>query len=370
MSSDKETVLARLRACSVFGWQAFVDALFGDGGIHSAMDAQRRLIELLEGDPLPEEDCEALRWVREHGGLEALRRDFQDADSRRVELCASLGIDLETGWSDAMAAMRPRLMPEGYEWPRYEDGEPVILSEYDQRPETISCVAFNFHEAVIDHRQPFVEINTTLVPNSKTVMLDMGEHVKRLAPKVLDADGEEICVGDTVWTLRDARELEVIGLYPEHSYPVKVKERKNGAYTFSGIEPTDLTHRAPVLAADGEPLREGETVWSVDSGTRYTVEKITDELIPIKCRIEMGSTVSLCPSQLTHERPESWERLEEDCAKSDVDYCAERGLLDPSCDTVEGDASTRHCTDCGCTCGEKMARDLVRRARALAERGQ
>ena len=68
--------------------------------------------------------------------------------------------------------------------------------------------------------------------------------------------------------------------------------------------------------------------------------------------------------------PDSWERLEEDCAKSDVDYCAERGLLDPSCDTVEGDASTRHCTDCGCTCGEKMARDLVRRARALAERSE
>ena len=34
-----------------------------------------------------------------------------------------------------------------------------------------------------------------------------------------------------------------------------------------------------VLAADGEPLREGETVLSFDSGTRYTVDKITDELI-------------------------------------------------------------------------------------------
>ena len=65
---------------------------------------------------------------------------------------------------------------------------------------------------------------------------------------------------------------------------------------------------------------------------------------------------------------DTWERLEEDCAKSDVDYCAERGLLDSSCDVVEGDGSTRHCTDCGCTCGEKMARDIVRRAKALAER--
>lgn len=92
------------------------------------------------------------------------------------------------------------------------------------------------------------------------------------------------------------------------------------------------------------------------------------------CYLSFGSLCGTYDSdQLTHTKPEppdSWERLEEDCAKSDVDYCAERGLLDSSCDVVEGDGSTRHCTDCGCTCGEKMARDIVRRARALAERGE
>ena len=39
------------------------------------------------------------------------------------------------------------------------------------------------------------------------------------------------------------------------------------------------------------------------------MEKITDELIPIRCRSEMGSTVSLCPSQLTHERPETRQSI-------------------------------------------------------------
>ena len=38
-------------------------------------------------DLLPE-DREAIAWVREHGGVEGLRRMFQDADNRRVELCA------------------------------------------------------------------------------------------------------------------------------------------------------------------------------------------------------------------------------------------------------------------------------------------
>lgn len=73
-------------------------------------------------DDLPEEDREAAEWLRGHGGIEGLRRLFQDADNRRVELCAALGIDLDKGWSEAMAAMRLRLMPEGYEWPRYEGG--------------------------------------------------------------------------------------------------------------------------------------------------------------------------------------------------------------------------------------------------------
>lgn len=31
----------------------------------------------------------AFEWVEGHGGIEALRRMFQDADSRRVELCAA-----------------------------------------------------------------------------------------------------------------------------------------------------------------------------------------------------------------------------------------------------------------------------------------
>lgn len=121
MSSDKEKVLARLRACSIFGWQAFVDALFGDGGIHSALDAQRRLIELLDGDPLPEGDREALRWVRENGGLQRV----SDHLAYGEEVAGRVGIALY-GSEDRVPVdltpnkleeeLRRRLMPEGMEW--------------------------------------------------------------------------------------------------------------------------------------------------------------------------------------------------------------------------------------------------------------
>ena len=56
-------------------------------------------------------------------------RATQDSENRRAELCHSLGIDLETGWSDAMVEMRSRLMPEGHEWPRYGNREPVLVGD-------------------------------------------------------------------------------------------------------------------------------------------------------------------------------------------------------------------------------------------------
>lgn len=64
---------------------------------------------------------------------------------------------------------------------------------------------------------------------------------------------------------------------------------------------------------------------------------------------------------------DSWERLEQDCSMNDTDYCDYYHLLG-SCNTIEGEGSTRHCTSCQCTCGEKMARHLVRRAKILAKR--
>lgn len=59
------------------------------------------------------------------------------------------------------------------------------------------------------------------------------------------------------------------------------------------------------------------------------------------------------------KRPDSWERLEEDASKQPYGYCVEHGLfIDPY--------------DGGCTTptNELFARDLVRRAKALTERGR
>ncbi len=65
------------------------------------------------------------------------------------------------------------------------------------------------------------------------------------------------------------------------------------------------------------------------------------------------------PSELAHERPESWERLEEDATISPETYCVKRGI-----DFSDVDGQHRVLDEVT----ERMARDLVRRAKELAER--
>lgn len=85
------------------------DGPYSGGMIHISVQKLREICEQIE---------------REFG-VETVKADGIAANNRRVELCAALGIDTDTGWSDAMAEMVKRLMPEGMEWPRFETGEPV-----------------------------------------------------------------------------------------------------------------------------------------------------------------------------------------------------------------------------------------------------
>ncbi|MDO4428541.1 MAG: hypothetical protein Q4B91_03415 [Atopobiaceae bacterium] len=179
------------------------------------------------------EDAEAASWVREHGGIEGLRLMLQDADSRRVELCAALGIDLD-------------------------------------------------------------------------------------------------------------KEFRVDGDGTKHT---------------GSVLPVNLTHRAPVLAADGRPLREGETVWATEDspfsaplerGDEVTVRHVSPYSISVED--EAGVSWAVGSHHLTHERPDSWGRLEEDVTLSVERYCDRCELKKHG----------------GMTWPQLVREDLVRRARALA----
>ena len=263
-------------------------------------------------DLLPEEDREAIEWVREHGGL---------------------------------AEVEKRLMPEGIEWPRFEDSEPVRIGddfERDGDENGVSTVT--------------VYLDGSFALNFRAY--SRGERVKRPAPKVLDADGVEVEVGDDLYTVE--------GMLKFHVSAIDKKSGRIATEAMSALDkwadPKMYTHRAPVLAADGRPLREGETVWGVDGGGPYVVEEpLNKNGLTVLEADGVSRAFSRFPDHLTHERPDSWEQLEDDATVSPEVYCVRRGI-DIS------DVDSAHIVLDDVT--ERMARDLVCRARALAERGE
>lgn len=248
---------------------------------------------------------DAYEWVRKHGGLDIVRRMFRDADSRRVELCGALGIDLDKGWSEAMAAMRLRLMPEGMEWPRFEDGEPVrIGSDFGYG---VKLDSYEVTSILFTSEGCFLEPDYSWEGDDYALMVKQGVRVKRPAPKVLDADGAEIRVGDTVWHVHDLDKFTVTNSNNGENLSVSCMGEDGKEYC---CYPNGLTHRAPVLAADGKP-----------------------------------------------ERPDSWERWRKEWQWPPVKYCELILGVEYDHDTQLNEAF------------DAQGKDLVRRARALAECG-
>ena len=142
-------------------------------------------------------------------------------------------------------------------WPRFEDGEPVWYGDEVDNIRS-SVIAVEFFDGSITMSSDFDHLH-----------LSFGERVKRPAPKVLDADGVEIHVGDTVWHC-------------------------NGIA--SGV------------------------VTSIDAGSLMNTTRYVDE---------SGTEFRDAARSLTHTRPDSWERLEEDAELND-----ETGLVGGNLDIV------------------------------------
>lgn len=157
-------------------------------------------------------------------------------------------------------------------WPRFEDGELVMPGD-------------KVHYASAYNDETEIEVESITAMDGYFVLCDdecrsnqyeQGQRVKRPAQSVLDADGVEIKVGDTVRFKGNPRPYAVVGV-------------KDGSVR-------------------------------LHSKTRYSEE----------------SAITVWTDILTHTRPDSWERLEEDAADLD----------DMPCDF--------------------NAKDLIRRAKALA----
>ena len=180
---------------------------------------------------------------------------FFGIECREMHTCGSCILAMLTAIADRIDA--ERALPDGMEWPRFEDGGLVRIGdelEFEGKT-TLVCDATFYADgwALWCDREDM----------SGRLYGKYGERVKRPAPKVLDADGVPIKVGDTVY-----------------------------------------------CDGEDEPLRVSHTTDS----TKVTL--IDDH----------ASYCTVKPSRLSHERPDSWEKLEEDVNLGCRDYCEKHRL--------------------------------------------
>ena len=262
-------------------------------------------------DLLPEDEREAIAWVRDHGGLGAVEK---------------------------------RLMPAGMEWPKYTDGELVRIGGC--WGEDGCDTSITYIERII-----FAEDGVYLDNEYNEAFHRYGERVKR--PPVLASDGEPLEAGQTVYDVEDGKTHHVTEV-DAVSKRFRSMEQIDGSHW---LDPMCFTHQRPVLDADGVPIHEGDTVYEV--GENYPPFIVgglpkPDAYRSVRVVYPSGAFTYLDPERLTHAKPEqdTWERIEEDATRMPGEYCERYGIY--------GDSFPQ---------AEAMACDLVRRCRALAERG-
>lgn len=113
--------------------------------------------------------------------------------------------------------------------PRFEDGEPV---QFDDQLDCgyVRGITFNSDKNT-NYRGRF-----GIILDNDTRLYKVGEPVRRPQPKVYDADGVEINVGDTVWCRWERYPHEVEIVKPHYV-------RTTDGHQFP--HPEDLTHKEP-----------------------------------------------------------------------------------------------------------------------------
>lgn len=200
----------------------------------------------------------------------------------KEETCRSCMVKLMTAIADRIDA--ERALPDGMEWPRFEDGGLVKAGdEVEYKDETM-----------------------------------------RVYLATLDADGWAL------WCSREGIDGRLSGSYGER-----------------------VKRSAPkVLAADGAPIEVGDTVYCNGEDEPLRVSHITDSA-KVTLIDDHASYYTVKPSRLSHERPDSWERIEEDAKLAPRDYLEKRGMNPEKTERIAS-----------------MMADLVRRSKALAKAGE
>lgn len=169
-----------------------------------------------------------------------ITKTFFGVKCREMPTCGSCILAMLTAIADRIDA--ERALPEGIEWPRFEDGEMVKFGdevEFEGEAAKVLDVAFSVVR---------FSLGVGTATTSGRVYGFLGEPAKRPAPKVLGADGVPIKVGDTVWATYDGRKHIVMAVCSDGSlHPEMVTddgcmvEYEKGLWDFA----KKVTHEQP-----------------------------------------------------------------------------------------------------------------------------
>lgn len=337
------------------------DGPYSGGMVHISVQKLREICEQIEReqdaavkdspcDAILTEDREAIAWVRAYGGMEKVKQDAlcwntaeniaQTTLDWLARVCPVAGIE-KFGYGVSLEkledAINRRLMPEGIEWPRFEDGELVGFG--DEYVNTKGNVSTLRTIVIKDCRDRLGGgYYWKLGRGGCAVMVKNGERIKR--PPVLAADGKPLEAGQTVWEADGTgHPFKVVSIRTSAGRAMEptVVTCDVGDGTSEHFLPSDLTHQRPVLGADGVPIKMGDTVWRTSDAREFEVTGI-DGAFAIRVRdesMEIGVWTTPCGFTHTKPEPDSWSSVWADVSNGN--------------ETPEG---------------------MMRRCRALAERGE
>ena len=173
-------------------------------------------------------------------------------------------------------------MPEGIEWPKFEDGELVRFGDKFDHVEGYRNIPV---EGITFSANGWVDV---FQEGGICQPLRPGETVKRPEPEVLDADGAPINVGDTVY-------------YIGSGYGSVVKEVSTNR---------ELMPNGAVLMDSAN----GKDGW-------FNVD------------------------YLTHRKPDTQEDIDKDCMLDSKDYCEKRGIVERDADVDDATLLKLHILD-------------------------
>lgn len=349
--------MSALKDCwpwETWSWGAFMEAI-GIDRSSNWEDTVDRVCRLIGGDPEREA---AADWVEVNGGLDEVKHNYsfmteQVAERVGVERKPDEPAHFTIG--RIIGKLDKRLMPEGMEWPRFEDGEKVKFGdEFAWGIGKRKCTATKLGS------EGFALLDKS-IGNSAWHGYSYTERVKRPEPEVLAADGLPIEVGEIVYG-GDGEAWEVTGI-------------ENGPWSIVGkngskqreMKPKWLTHEVPTIYGnDGLPLLPGQKVVNKYSGD--TIETVHYDKCPYGhiekwIRYKSGGW-DLAKDVSRVEPKDTKERIAEDEKKHKWDYW---GCLDGNCNEcpskIDGkNPRERYGVD---NCSDAKIIDLYERLRKL-----